>query len=314
MLSRLRLPPPTSVVFPQVFNAIHQQQRGMATQMQLKRRMKAVGNIKKITKAMRMVAASKLRSVQTQLDVVRSFQKGVTDVWPQPKDLVNNLPADAKKALVCITADRGLCGGINSSIVKNARNVLRDTAAKNASLSVVLLGEKGKNGLERVFKQSFALSISENYRAKVMPFKQVAMIADLLLAQGFDRLDFLYNRFKNLVSFETTTEGMYSLRILAPTVNNQFSKFMTESGGYDMYVLQSLHEFRTAVRLFHMFQESATSEQSARMTAMDNSSKNATEMIGKLSLLFNRARQAKITTELCEIIGGAESLKSGSKL
>jgi F-type H+-transporting ATPase subunit gamma len=286
-------------------------QRGMATQQQLKGRMKAVGNIKKITKAMKMVSAAKLRAVQAQLDTVRSFQAGITNVWPQPKE--QDLPATdgVKKCLVCITSDRGLCGAINSSISKQAKVTLKQAEASSTDVAVVALGDKGKSALERGFKSHFKLSIAENYRAKAMPFKQAAMVADLLLAQGFDRMEFLYNRFKNAVSFETTREVMYSLRLLSPLVNSQFSKYSIESGGYNMSVLRSLYEYRVAVRLYHMFQESATSEQSARMSAMDNSSKNATEMLGKLQLLYNRARQSKITTELCEIIGGAESLKAG---
>jgi len=299
---------------PQVVNV---QQRGMATQQQLKRRMRAVNNIKKITKAMKMVAAAKLRSVQSQLEAVRTFQEAITNVWPQPKEkdnVLDQIEGDKKSAVVCISADRGLCGSVNSTVSKQARVILKEANAKNQHVALITLGEKAKGALERVYKRNFALSVSEVYRAKVMPFKQVAMISDLLLQQNFDRMEFIYNRFKNVVSFITTRDAIYSLRALTPFTRSQFSKYTLESGGYDMTIIRSLYEFRFAVRLYHMFQEAATSEQSSRMTAMDNSSKNAVEMIGMLTLLYNRARQAKITTELCEIISGAESLKQGQAM
>jgi len=283
--------------------------RGMATEQQLKRRLKTVGNIKKITKAMKMVAAAKLRSVQNQLEIVRNFQKGVTDVWAQPEG--KDIPIE-KAGIVCITSDRGLCGSINSSVSKQARQILRDATTQKKALHTVLLGEKGKGALERLFGRTFSLSISDAYKSKVMSFKQVAMITDLVLSQNFDRMEIIYNRFKNLLSFETKKENLYSWKILAPLANSQFSRYEIESDGYSS-LLQNLYEYRTATRLFHLFQENATSEQSARMNAMGNSSKNAADMQDSLRLLYNRTRQAKITTELIEIISGASAADESKK-
>lgn len=283
--------------------------RGMATEQQLKRRLKTVGNIKKITKAMKMVAAAKLRSVQNQLEIVRNFQKGITDVWVQPEG--KDIPIE-KAAVVCMTSDRGLCGSINSAVSKQARLSLRDAVVQKKVLNTVLLGEKGKGSLERLFGRTFALSISDAYKSKVMSFKQCAMITDLVLSNNFDRMEVVYNRFKNLLTFETVKEVLYSWKVLGPLSNKQFSRYEIEGDGYS-FVLQNLYEYRTATRFFHLFQENATSEQSARMNAMGNSSKNAAEMQDTLRLLYNRTRQAKITTELIEIISGASAADETKK-
>lgn len=176
----------------------------------------------------------------------------------------------------------------------------------------MLLGEKGKGSLERLFGKTFVLSISDSYKSKVMSFKQVAMVTDLVLNQGFDRIEVIYNRFKNLLAFETSKEILYSWKLLAPLSNKQFSRYEIEGDGYS-FVLQNLYEYRTATRFFHLFQENATSEQSARMNAMGNSSKNAAEMQDALKLLYNRTRQAKITTELIEIISGASAADESKK-
>jgi len=137
-------------------------------------------------------------------------------------------------------------------------------------------------------------------------------LTDLLLAQNFDRHDILFNRFRTLLSFETTQEKLYSWKVLSPLVTQQFSKYEIESEGYSD-VMRNLYEFRSAVRLYHLFQENVTSEQSARMNAMGNSSKNASEMQDALRLLYNRTRQAKITTELVEIISGAAAADKAKK-
>jgi F-type H+-transporting ATPase subunit gamma len=284
--------------------------RGFATEQQIKRRLKTVGNIKKITKAMKMVAAAKLRSVQNQLDVVRNFQQGATDVWPEPN--LKDPNAIQKNLLVVITSDRGLCGSINSQCSRQARRYLDEFIQAKKPIQSIMFGDKGKGAIERVYGKTFAVSISESYKSKVMSFKQAAMLADIINTTDFDKAEIIYNRFKNLLSFETMKDKLFSWKISGPLVGDTFSKYAIEDGGYSD-TMKNFHEFRTAVRLYHCFQENATSEQSARMNAMGNSAKNAGEMQDALRLIYNRTRQAKITTELIEIISGATSAEAGKK-
>jgi len=284
--------------------------RTMATEQQIKRRLKTVGNIKKITKAMKMVAAAKLRSVQSQLEIVRNFQKGITDAWPLPP-----IKEDAiqKNALVVITSDRGLCGSINSQCSRQARRYIDEFLKAKKPIETICFGDKGKGAIERVYGKTFALTVAEGYKSKVMSFKQAAMLANSLSEVQFDQVDILYNRFKNLLSFETLRDKLYSYTFLGPHIPTTFSSFSIENGGGFAETMKNFAEFRLAVRLFHCFQENATSEQSARMNAMGNSAKNAGEMQDALRLIYNRTRQAKITTELIEIISGATSAESGKK-
>jgi len=277
----------------------------MASLLQLKARLKVVANIKKITKAMKMVAAAKLRSVENQLHVVRNFQAGLTEALATLTE-VKDKPK--KKLLVCITSDRGLCGALNSTIARQARPMLNSAIATNENLRLVTFGEKGRSAMERVYGRVFALSFNELYRNKTLSFRQVLQFADFLRAEGFDEIEILYNRFKNLLTFEPKREKLYSYEYLAPHMSTLFSKFELENN-LNKDLLKSLFEFRLAIRLFHMLQESVASEQSARMNAMDNSSKSASEMQDSLRLVYNRTRQSKITTELIEIISGSVSQK-----
>jgi len=280
--------------------------RGFATEQQIKRRLKTVGNIKKITKAMKMVAAAKLRSVQNQLEIVRNFQKGPTEVWPDPT--LKDPSIVQKNLLVVITSDRGLCGSVNSQCSRQARRYLDDFLQAKKPIQAAMFGDKGKAALERVYGKTFAVSISEGYKSKVMSFKQAALLANIINTMEFDKAEVIYNKFKNLLSFETMRDKFLSWNIAGPLISDTFSSYIIEDGGYTE-VMKDFHEFRTAVRLFHCFQENATSEQSARMNAMGNSAKNAGEMQDALRLMYNRTRQAKITTELIEIISGSTSLK-----
>jgi F-type H+-transporting ATPase subunit gamma len=284
--------------------------RGFATEQQIKRRLKTVGNIKKITKAMKMVAAAKLRSVQNQLEIVRKFQKGPTDVWPDPK--LKDPSIVQKNLLIVITSDRGLCGSVNSQCSRQARRYIDELLQAKKPIQAVMFGDKGKAAMERIFAKTFAVSVSEGYKSKVMSFKQAAMLANIINTMEFDKAEVIFNKFKNLLSFETTRDKFLSWGIAGPLISDAFSSYVIEDAGYTE-VMRDLHEFRTAVRLFHCFQENATSEQSSRMNAMGNSAKNAGEMQDALRLLYNRTRQAKITTELIEIISGASSAEAANK-
>jgi len=271
--------------------------RGMATGKQLKNRIKTVTNIRKITKAMKMVAAAKLRSVQSFLEQVRFFQKDIAEIWPESTADKTN----GKKLLVVMSSDRGLCGGVNTVIARAVRK--RVLVSDDANIFVI--GEKGKAVLERYFGRRFTTTVSDAGKQRPVTFLEVSLVAEHILAQPFDHATIYYNQFKSAIAYDTTEAPLTSLQ--ASLENREYwNKYQFE--GDKNEILRDLYEFRLACRLFHYSIESATSEQSARMTAMDNSSKNAGEMLEKLRLMFNRSRQAKITTELIEIISGAAAL------
>jgi len=257
---------------------------------------------------MKMVAAAKLRAVQNQLDRVRNFAKPLTTAWPS-KPVTEGVE---KTLIVPITSDRGLCGSVNSAIARRTKAMLRESADAKSQPTLFTIGSKGTSALERHYPKNFVMNISEAYKFKVISFKQVCMLADLIQQQQFDKLEFLYNRFKNLLTFDTTIETIYSYRLALPAARDHLAKFEIENDGYTD-VLQNLYEFRTAVRLYHCLQENSTAEQSSRMNAMSNSSKSAGEMLGGLRLVYNRTRQAKITTELIEIVSGAISVEEDQK-
>jgi len=275
----------------------------------LKNRMTVVGSIQKITKAMKMVSAAKLTGLQRSLAVVRDFQQPITDVW-------KSNPVEgpfASRALVIVTSDKGLCGAMNSGLARKAKGILNEAnnlKKSNPAYSVIPIGNKGKNALDRYYGKFFNFHLSEYGKLKSLNFRQVSLMADRILAANIDEMYFLYNRFKNLLTSEAKEEKLYSPKLALAAAGPLTSKYDIESGGYSD-VLRNLYEFRFAVRVWHMLSENMTTEMSSRMNAMSNSSKAAGEMLASLTLLYNRTRQAKITTELIEIVSGAAALEQG---
>jgi len=272
--------------------------RGMATEKQLKNRLKSVISIRKITKAMKMVAASKLRQVERLLKGARQFQGSISSVWPT---FTTDKPIE-KHLIVALTSDRGLCGAVNSAVVKQTKRLLVDAKSANIDAEVMIIGEKAKGGLERLYKSTFTHVFVEVGKSRPVTFAEVSLIAEHALSRKYDKVFFVYNKFKSAIAYDTVAVEDLSMELTSANTL-QWEKFEFE--GETSEVLNNLYEFRSAVNIFAMIVEGATSEQSARMAAMDNSTKNAGEMIEKLRLKYNRTRQAKITTELIEIISGA---------
>jgi F-type H+-transporting ATPase subunit gamma len=282
----------------------------MATEKQLKSRMKSVTNIKKITRAMKMVAAAKLRRSQEALDQARDFSKAMTGVWPdvEAKTEEGKAAEGKNRALIGVTSDKGLCGAVNSVVIRTIKHRLNSlTPAEKESNppAVVLFGEKARLGLERQYKDFFALTVSEQSKNKRLNFKQAALVADEMNSLNLGDSVLIYNYFKSMLSYETRSIPWPSFE--SATANQTtFEKYEIE-GDNDFW--RNFWEFRNAVRLYHFFAESETSELSSRMNAMGGSAKNAGEMLDKLRLKYNRTRQARITTELIEIISGAVALE-----
>lgn len=281
--------------------------RSVSTQA-VRNRMKSVKNIQKITKAMKMVAASKLRAVQVRTENSRGIWQPFTAL------LGDNPSVDVKKnVIVAITSDKGLCGGINSTSVKVSKALYKLTSGPEKETKYVVLGEKGKVQLVRDSKNSIEMNITE-LQKNPLNYTQVSVLADdILKNMEFDALRIIYNKFQSVVSFLPTVST-----ILSPETVEKESEAGGKLGSLDFYeieggdtkaeVLQNLAEFQFSCVLFNAVLENACSELGARMSAMDSSSRNAGEMLDRLTLTYNRTRQASITTELIEIISGASAL------
>ncbi|UMM31180.1 hypothetical protein L5515_012764 [Caenorhabditis briggsae] len=250
---------------------------------------------------MKMVAAAKYAKAERDLKGARAYGVGAKaffDNIDPVADQAAPTEESKKQVLVLITSDRGLCGAVHSSIVKEAKRIL--SGAGDKDIRVVAIGDKSRAGLQRVFAKHIMVSGNEIGRAPPT-FADASIAAKAVLDSGFDfeTGTIIFNRFKSVVSYETSKLPILPLEAI------KAKEALTTYDSVDDDVLQSYSEYSLAQLIYYAMKESATSEQSSRMTAMDGASKNAGEMIDKLTLAFNRTRQAVITRELIEIISGA---------
>ncbi|KAG6635588.1 ATP synthase subunit gamma, mitochondrial-like [Carya illinoinensis] len=282
--------------------------RSISTQI-VRNRMKSVKNIQKITKAMKMVAASKLRAIQVRAENSRGL-------WQPFTALLGDTPSvDVKKnVIVTISSDKGLCGGINSTSVKISKALKKLTAGPDKETKYVVLGEKAKAQLIRDSKKDIELSITE-LQKNPLNYTQVSVLADDILKNvEYDALRIVFNKFQSVVSFLPTVATVLSPEAVEKEAESggklgELDSYEIEGGETKSEVLQNLGEFQFSCVLFNAVLENACSEQGARMSAMDSSSRNAGDMLDRLTLTYNRTRQASITTELIEIISGASALE-----
>jgi len=267
-------------------------------------RLKSVTNIQKITQSMKMVSAAKFARAEKDLRAARPLGSAAKAFYEQAE--VGTDKEAPKELYVTITSDRGLAGAVHSSINKRIRNELHEKMAAGDDLSgvkIICVGDKSRAFFQRFFPHQLIMVGSEIGRLPPQ-FGDAAKVANAILTCGhdFDTGKLVYNYYKSVVSYDTSELPIYSV----DTVANSDKTTVYDS--LDADVVQSYLEFSLASLIFYTMKEGATSEQSSRMTAMDNSSKNASEMIDKLRITFNRTRQAVITGELIEIISGAAAL------
>jgi len=281
------------------------QTRQAASLKDLKARMRSIENMKKITKAMKMVAAAKLKHDERRMAVALPFVKPV-------KELFERLPCEDKPGPITffvVTSDKGLCGGVNSQVSKRARLGVIEEEAKGNTAKLIVMGNKGLGALKRLYGDRISYSFEECQKVP-WTFTAASIMAEQIMATNPDRLKICTNRFRSLVSYDPSTFHIFSKTEAKTMDRAEWSKAMDvysfEPALYE--VLDDLHEFYYACVIHGAVLEAATCEMSSRMGAMENASKNATEMLDKVSLIYNRARQAKITTELCEIISGASAV------
>lgn len=275
-------------------------------------RMRSVGSVGKITKAMKMVAAAKLRSVQTLQENSRPFAVGLQDFFKTMDEVEAATKPDGEQGgtaeksrfVIAVTSDRGLCGGVNSSIVKKVKAMIADNA--NVNHAIMLLGDKGRDGLARVHGKHIVLSFKDVFKVPVS-FPQVCLIAEDILSRDYDEIVLVYNEYISVISQEVIEKPIVGLKALMDSAES-FDEYEFDSDMDSAQVLVDLFEFQLATQIFNALLENATSEQAARMSAMDSASRNASDMLQTLTLSYNRQRQAAITQELSEITSGAAAL------
>jgi len=281
------------------------QTRNVATLKTLQIRMKAINNMKKITKAMKMVAQAKFKKDMRNLENGTPFAKPVLD-------LMERLPRQEQSGPItyfAVTSDKGLCGGVNSAVAKQVRLGIQEEEAKGNATKVMILGGKGVATMKLTLGDRFSCSFEE---AGKLPwtFATASMVAERIVIGKPARLKIVSNLFKSMVVYNTTVKHTITLSEAQTMDKAEWSKAMDvysfEPSIYEVWA--DLHEFYYGCAIYSAFLQSSTTETAQRMSAMENASKNAGEMYDKVSLMFNRARQAKITTELCEIISGASAV------
>ncbi|QRW13372.1 F-type H+-transporting ATPase subunit gamma [Ceratobasidium sp. AG-Ba] len=270
--------------------------RNMATLREIEMRLKSVRNIEKITKSMKMIASTRLNKAQRAMSVAKAYGVANNEVFGNAEPTV---PAGGKKLYIVVSSDRGLCGGIHSSVTKATKKAI---AEDNGQGSIVVLGEKSKAQLSRSSAKNLELSFSQIGR-EVPNFADAATIADKIITSGieFDSVALVYNRFVSAIAYESTIMEVFN------------EKALLEAPAFKAYEMEDdstkdLVEFSLANAIYAALVEGHAAEISSRRNAMDNASKNAGDMIGRLTMQFNRGRQANITNELVDIITGASAL------
>jgi len=283
-----------------VLNLQCQQQRGMANLKIIGMRLKSVRNIQKITQSMKMVSAAKYARAERDLRAARPVGAAAKAFYDNAE--VNPSAEAPKELYIAMTSDRGLAGAVHSSICKQIRAELAEKPNTD-NVKIVCVGDKSRSFFQRWNKDNIILVGSEIGRLPPQ-FGDASKVAINILNSGyeFDSAKMLYNKYNSVVSYTTTTFPIYGLDAVSK------AEKIDVYDSLDADVLQSYLEFSMASLLYYAMKEGACSEQSSRMTAMDNSTKNAGEMIDKLQITFNRTRQAVITGELIEIISGAAAL------
>ncbi len=286
----------------------------------LKNRIDSVKSTRKITKAMQMVAAAKLRRAQDAAESARPYAErmevvmsglaasvGGSDSAPR---LIAGTGSDQVQMLVVMTSERGLCGGFNSSIVKAARLKIEELKAAGKTVKILTVGKKGREQLKRDYRNLFVDHVDMS-EVKKVGYADAAGIAQDLMARfeagEFDVCTIFYNKFISVISQEPTVKQIIPATFDAPEEGAEAGALYdyepSEEG-----VLADLLPRGVSTQIFTALLENGASEEGARMSAMDNATRNAGEMIDKLTIEFNRSRQAVITNELIEIISGAEAL------
>jgi len=299
----------------------------MANLKDLKNRIESVKSTRKITSAMKMVAAAKLRRAQEAAESARSYSERMDRVLRSlagsfegveggPKLLAGS-GADQTHLIVVFTSDRGLCGGFNGTIVRETRAQILKLKGEGKTVKLLLVGSKGRDLLRQDYKDVFVEEITGVGGKKGIAFSEAVNVAnkitDLFEAGEFDVCSIVFNKFQSAMTQIVTSQQLIPFTADAEEDADEGTKDEGLTASYEFEpeeseILEVLLPKNLGVQVFQAMLESSASENGARMTAMDNATRNAGDMIDRLTQVYNRSRQAAITTELIEIISGAEAL------
>ena len=291
----------------------------MASLDDLKKRISSVKSTQKITKAMKMVAAAKLRRAQESAEkgrpysekmnnIILNLSNGISDIENAPK-LLSGTGEDKVHLCVVMTSDRGLCGGFNTNIIKKAKIFFQKILDEGKTLKIITVGSKGFDQLKRVYGDNIIERISFKDSKNVNYFdadKVGKIVIEKFEKKEFDVCTIFYNQFKNVITQIPQEQQIIPLNTSEKAENSSEDNYEFEPEEDE--ILSNLLPKNISTQIFKAMLENSASEQGSRMSAMDNATRNAGEMVDKLTIEYNRSRQAAITKELIEIISGAESL------
>jgi F-type H+-transporting ATPase subunit gamma len=284
----------------------------MANLKEIRNRIASVSSTMQITSAMKMVSAAKLKKAQDAITAMRPYSDKLTELlqnlsstlgagtgskFAEQRDLENVL-------IVAVTSNRGLCGAFNSNIIKQVTNV---ASSYDGKVSIIAIGKKANDALSK----NFEVISNQSSVFDDLTFDNVATIAEMLMEQfeskAFDKIEVVYNKFKNAATQEILTEQFLPI-ISLESNSNSSQDYIFEPTKEE--IVETLIPKSLKTQLYKSLRDSFASEHGARMTAMHKATDNATELRDQLKLTYNKARQASITTEILEIVGGAEALNS----
>jgi len=286
----------------------------------LKKRISSVKSTQKITKAMKMVAAAKLRKAQESAEKGRPFSEKMNNIILNLSNSISDKENASKfligtgkdniQLCVVITADKGLCGGFNTNICRKARNYFEKILKEGKTLKIFTVGSKGEDQLKRAYGSYIVEKV--NFKGyKKITYNEAEEVGNKIIKlfndSQFDVCKIFYNKFKNVMT------QIPQIQQIIPIENKGNEKNENSENYYEFEpeeneILDNLLPRNISTQIFKAFLENAASEQGSRMTAMDSATRNAGELVDKLTITYNRSRQAVITKELIEIISGAESL------
>jgi F-type H+-transporting ATPase subunit gamma len=287
----------------------------------LRNRIRSVRSTQKITSAMKVVAASRLRRAVEQVEAARPYGERMERVLGSLASRMAGLPGappllvgtgrDDTHLIVVATSDRGLAGGFNASILRETRRRIRELLPAGKTVMILTIGRKGREGLRRDYDRLIHDSLTDVGRRQ-LSFDEARDIAERILVLyqggGFDVATIIFNRFRSAMTQIVTAHQLIPFQTAGEEPTSSLGGAIYEFEPSEEEILAELLPKNLAVQIYTALLENAASEQGARMTAMDNATRNAGEMIDRLTLNYNRTRQAAITKELIEIISGAEAL------
>ena len=296
----------------------------MANLKDLRNRISSVKSTQKITSAMKMVAAAKLRRAQEQVESARPYAEKMQRIISSIADNVTSpeifppilmgREKDNTHLIIVSSSDRGLCGGFNTNIIKAAKELMNNLENKGKKVKFLCVGKKGKEQITRFYKDKM-INVETNFSQAKIDFSEIGnftkKITEMFDKEEFDSCTFIYAKFRSAIQQDIIKQKL----IPFTRVDSQEKESVTdkEKEVYDFEpqegeLLPSLIPANITTQIFHGLLENYASEQGARMTAMDSATRNASDMIDDLTLFYNRTRQAVITKELIEIISGAEAV------